>query len=735
MRRWLPIVLLLALAGIVALVLRWHSSRAEPLAPWAGATQPHTSSPAAAESALQSDTPTQRAAIAPPEDSPPAPGPERAGLEVRVIGKSSGTPLQGVTVSLYEDVSDGSGASIHSLVGAGAGPGPRTRADGTVLFDAPVAHGLSLFVPGEPRKWSMASVDIPAMSAGETRKFVLVLEDGFDGRVVGRVVCAETREPVAGACVRIQCGGERRGEARSPGPGSVTTGNDGLFELPFPLWSDPRLCVEAEGYGLRYASLDALHADRAHALVINVSRAASLSVRVLDAAGAPIRDARIELSLRGNLLARHVADEQGYSSSGFSYSFPPDELWSVATGADGRAKIEGLAPRVEIAAAVVKDGRQIRHEAAGLKFEPGENREVEWRIGSGTTVRGLALDQDGDPVASLEIWAVLAGPGGNRYLTGYEPNRLGARGIADAEGRFTLEDLGPGRWKVGPAADNGSSVAPIAELIEIAGEPRIELTLRVSRGLFIRGRVLAPNGEGAPNVWVNGFVPPRDGPEDVNTESDGSFTFGPVGPGRFTLAATAVGRFASSDPVQASGGDSGIVLRLKQDGTIRGRVVDGVTGAACAAQLVFGPEEPGSGTSADCMQTTTQPDGSFTLAGFRVGRWSVTASTADGRFAQHAHIDVGAGTDSGELVLALSPGGKLRFGYKGAQPCVYVTVMRQGAAVLMQTGVEQGKIGEYMAPAGALVLEIRKSWSGPARTQAVELKPGETQEITLTDED
>ncbi len=768
MRRWIsPFVLLLAVAGVIALVLLRDSRHAEPIESEHARAAQGQPDPAGVEDALQADPAHARSALAigpdQPADTSAVPrqsDPPAAHMTVRVISATSHAPVANIRIVLSplprtegeletEAVTGAEGvvhldlppardfrARARTEDSGGSGPGltsPAEVADGysyTVHFE----HDLRIRATGGQATAGGTSVDLPQLRAGEERELVLVIEEELQGRVVGKVVCAETREPVAGARVRVLTGGHVRTEWHTPGPDERTTGNDGQFELPFLLASDPLLCVEAPGYGLRYTSLDAVHADLAHALIVYVSRAASLSARVLDAAGAPIPDAWIELSVRGNLLARHEADEQGFYSSGISFSFPPDEHWRAQTGADGRAKIDGIAPQVEIDAAVVKDGKQLRHEAAGLKFEPGENREVEWRIGSGTTVRGLALDQDGKPVANLEVWASIAGAGGNRYLMSYETNRLGARGNTDADGRFTLQDLAPGRWAIGPGAENASSVASVAEFVELTGEPLLELTLHVSRGLYIRGRVLAPNGEGAPNVWVNGFVPPRDGPEGVSTERDGNFAFGPVGPGTFTLTTTAVGRFASSDPVQANGGDSGIVLRLKQGGTIRGRVVDGVTGAACAAQLVFGIEDSLSDSSDYCMQTTTQPDGSFASAGFRVGRWSVTASTADGRFAQHAHIDVAPGSDSGELVLALSPGGMLHLGYKGAQPQVYVTITSLGAAVNFATSIGPGKSTDCLAPAGALVLEIRKSWSGPARTKAVDLKPGETQEIVLTDE-
>jgi protocatechuate 3,4-dioxygenase beta subunit len=723
-RRWLPIVLLLALAGIVALVLRWRAERVEPVAAESAPAQP---APADPEHAVQSETDRQRVVLAPAAAS-------AAQLVVHVRGKFRHAPVAGVRVSVdsggYTRDYNSNTLDIPELLGEG-----RTDSAGDLTLSVRANEPLRVGVESlrsSPLDW----VEVPnGIACGSRAEVEILLPEEDDGRVVGRVVCAGTREPVARARVRVLTGGQTRDEERTPDPHAITTGNDGTFELAFSLASDPRLCVEAEGYGLRYANLDRVHADLAHVLVVNVSPAATLSARVLNASGAPIEGAWVELSTKGYLLAHHEADEQGFFSSGITFSFPPDEHWRALTGPDGRAKIEGLPARVEISVEVEKAVKRLYREPTGLTLQPGEVKELVWRVGSGTLVHGLALDQDGKPVAGLEIWVAKASPAGRRLFMHYERERVDRKTKTDGKGRFTIEDLAPGQWSIGPGVEDRGSCAPTAEPLEITGEPALELTLHVYRGLFIRGHVLTPNGEGAQNAWVNGFLTPIDRIEGVRTESDGSFALGPLGPGTLTLMADAVSRFASSDPVQASAGDSAVVLQLKQGGMIRGRVVDGVTGVACTAQLVIVPEQMLTGILASGMQTSTNPDGTFDAAGLAPGRWSVTAATADGKFAQHAHLEVGAGSDSGGLVFALSPGGKLRLGYKGEHPWLFVTITRDGAAVMLLTGVEREKFTEYMAPAGSLVLEIRKGYDGAARTRALELKAGETKEITLTDED
>ena len=111
------------------------------------------------------------------------------------------------------------------------------------------------------------------------------------------------------------------------------------------------------------------------------------------------------------------------------------------------------------------------------------------------------------------------------------------------------------------------------------------------------------------------------------------------------------------------------------------------------------------------------------------------ATSSDGRFAIQSHIEVGADTDSGDLEFILSPGAKLRLTYKGSQPRLWVKILAQGALASSGLSVKTGQSLDCLAPAGSLVIETRVVYDGPARTKSVELKPGETREITLTDED
>ena len=771
MRRWLPIVLLLVVAGIVVLFLLQRSNQAASALLKAADSQPHVSSERV-EQALQVDNELHRATVPTPVETAASPVSDAstAHLSVRVLGKSSKGPVPMVRVILAAESPDRRGG--YRSVGGQKGDlenAPITGEDGTVRFDLPPACTLQLRVRNEdersrPREMEFpdsgtgghsvrvsfehpvairvigragsdeeTSVHVPALSAGEERELVLEIEDGLDGLVVGQVVCAETREPVAGARVRVLAGGQVRTEWHRPGPDEQTTGNDGRFELSFARRADPLLCVEAQEFGLRYVQLDGAREDGATPLVVLVSRAATLKVRVLDAVGAPLPEAWVSLDVTGYYLLHNEADAQGFFESGLPAS-PPNETWRVATSADGRAEIAGLPPRVKIGIKLENNGRVLRRDQQGLTLEPGEVKEVEWRVESGTHVRGLVLDQDGKPVSRIEIWASRATPMKQRFFLSSEQGSVASKTTTDAAGRFELWDLTSGTWCIGPGAVRGGDVASFAEIVELTGEPTRELTLNVARGLYIQGRVISPTGEPFHAAWVRGSGKADEYFEGVSSTRDGSFSFGPVTPGACTLTAHG-GSFADSEPVRANAGDVDVVLQLRRGGTIRGHVLDGATGKACAVQLTFSPNTAIQSGYVNGMQTSTQPDGTFSISGLEPASWGVVATSSDGRFAIQSHIEVGPDTDSGDLVFTLNPGGRLQLSYNGSHPRLLVKILANGTLTALGTAVVSGKSIECLAPAGSLVIETREEFAGPARTKSVEIKAGETKEVVLKDED
>jgi len=308
MRRWLPILLLIALAAIAALAVLWHSRSGAPLAlPSAGS--PALAAARDAEPAFQTEPREVRTELAPAAAAPLAEAvtnavadPAGAHLTLRVVGKTSHQPVSRVRVTLSLTTPEEGPRQTKNVNGSAGdlGNAPLTGDDGLVTFDLPPARELRVWARNEAGQSDDAGVEVPPLAVSERRELVLEVADGIDGRVYGRVVSTETGEAVAGAHVllentgagfTISTGGKPIFNRGKPGSGGVVTGNDGVFELSCSLWQHPRVRVETDGYGMRYVDLDGLHADPVHALVVRVSRAALLTARVLDAAGAPIPEA------------------------------------------------------------------------------------------------------------------------------------------------------------------------------------------------------------------------------------------------------------------------------------------------------------------------------------------------------------------------------------------------------------------------------------------------------------
>src|SRR4030095_10724551 len=84
----------------------------------------------------------------------------------------------------------------------------------------------------------------------------------------------------------------------------------------------------------------------------------------------------------------------------WSFASLPEEQWKTETGPDGRCSVTSLPPTIPLQIEIRQRGRVLRREADPLTLEPGEVRELEWRIGSGCTLSGLVFDQAGKPVTN-----------------------------------------------------------------------------------------------------------------------------------------------------------------------------------------------------------------------------------------------------------------------------------------------------------------------------------------------
>jgi len=129
----------------------------------------------------------------------------------------------------------------------------------------------------------------------------------------------------------------------------------------------------------------------------------------------------------------------------------------------------------------------------------------------------------------------------------------------------------------------------------------------------------------------------------------------------------------------------------------------------------------------------TEEDGSFAKDGLEPGIYGLAARTDDGRFGILPGVSVTAESEVTNLLISVSPGGKVRLQYEGSKPQVFVMVITKGVPVGWATSVEAGKPFLVSAPAGSVTLGVSDAFKEKPREQQIEIVVGETKDFVLRD--
>lgn len=213
--------------------------------------------------------------------------------------------------------------------------------------------------------------------------------------------------------------------------------------------------------------------------------------------------------------------------------------------------------------------KSTSHTDCDYKFEAGVRYVVyaaRSRTGDGTLVVGLNRTRPlAEAAEDLEFLRDLprAGPGGRIYgkvlrqdqdaggnFGGAVPVagvRVTARGpgreveaVTDAEGRYALEGLEPGAYRVGAALPKHLSPAAEERDARVAARGCVELDFRTSVDGRVEGRVLDAEGRPVPSIRID-LAPPgqEDEPRPKHlwayTDEDGRYELRGVPPGRYVL--------------------------------------------------------------------------------------------------------------------------------------------------------------------------------------------------------
>lgn len=352
------------------------------------------------------------------------------------------------------------------------------------------------------------------------------------------------------------------------------------------------------------------------------------------------------------------------------------------------------------------------------------------------TITGMVVDPSGRPAAGREVWMKRAAFFRPKYFHASEFSSFhsellpGFRVRTDDDGRFAVREVAPGPYWIGPAFEEGSRYAPLADFAWVEGDRGdVVVTLRPARPIL--GTVLDPAGAPAPNATVHATPDHAIASLYTKTDAAGAFRLQGLAEGRFVLYAELSRRdgisISPSKPLATVDGDTGARLRLRRGGAIRGRVVHADSRVEARAEVeLFRSEELDAGWEAGAAVES----GAFLFEDLAEGRYDCVARSEDGRIGVGPGVVVRAGSDA-DVRIRLGPAAKLVLGYDGTEDQASVHVLRGAASVALEGWIRKGTTAEVEVPPGELTVVARLYGSGAEERRTIHVAAGETAQASF----
>jgi len=561
------------------------------------------------------------------------PGAVREGLEIvlpdgivafgRVVDENE-EPVAGAAVALTEANADSLRARFRRLTSGTAGSGGETATDGegrfelrdlaAGRFDLAVSAGgfAPLAVPGVELPEGEAEVDLGTV--------LMAPGVALEGRVTDT-----DRRPIAGASITWHAASRNRMMSAfgNPGRSPVTSGEDGRFRVE-DLLPGKSIDVEVKAAGFAGHQVQGVEPPGEEPLLVVLEPAAQLAGRVVDEAGSPIENARV--------IARGSTGPGAFGGFG-----------SALSGEDGGFTIEDLTPG-KITLIAQASGYQALERDLGEVAGGEQRRDLRLQLARGATLTGRVVGADGLPLVGARVSVQDSAPGVLRFTTRAAPT--------DADGRFTLEGLPPGRTSF--SASHEDHLRTVRDLDVRPGDNRLDF--RLERGLSIAGRVIDESGSPVLGARVSAGSRGRfsfGGGNSVTSDEDGRFELSGVEPGTHSVRASKEGyATAVEERLEVVAPVDGLLLTLTRGTRIVGNVLGVDFADLQTTQVMAGPTHrpalPESGS--------LDFEGGFVIEGLSPGTWRVRAVADDGRQASE-DVTIGEGEREVRVDLDLSPGG------------------------------------------------------------------------------
>ncbi|WP_164021186.1 carboxypeptidase regulatory-like domain-containing protein [Pyxidicoccus trucidator] len=505
---------------------------------------------------------------------------------------------------------------------------------------------------------------------------------GAPGAFSGRVVSATSGQGVPSAELTF---------AGPTGAASIRTDDAGTFRfLPDRegLWQ--LASVRAEGFlpfgpewGQSPIRLTARPGSGVEGLLLALTPEESWIVRVEDATGKPLTGAQVRL-----LTGR----------TGETVLFPTNDQFT--TGPDGEVRLN--APEGSTV-----EARHLGHAPARAELSarvPG--RRLVLRLSPETTrasevLAGRVVDEAGTPIASAGVQAEY--PRGQR-LPGAEAGDV-SEAMTDADGRFLLEHLPPGRYDVYAAI-----LGRMSTTLSNVEAGRRDLVLTLARGARLTGRVRDERGAPVASFQLElqlhrGPLEREGGAALTVVDPEGRFTVEGLAPGTYTLRVAAHGLAPAAPTVNVAPGatEAGPVeITLSPGVRLEGQVVKPKGGGPIAGARVQVEHGLYGATLATVFDAMTDASGHFTVDGLAAGTvsLSVSATGHDTRIVDRVTVGPGAPPLAPIELTAVADGGTERVEMVGIGT---VLGPRDDALVLGQVIPSGGAHEAGLKPGDAIV--------------------------------
>lgn len=353
-------------------------------------------------------------------------------------------------------------------------------------------------------------------AAGEETLLALTLEESR--RITGRVVDAESKQPLANATVHVMPTAEH-----SLGIGVATTDSLGRFSIDVPPFDEGS--IEARAPRHVHGTMPIIKTTTEVELLLGAG--VLVDGRTIDTAGEPVAHVAVHLE--------------------------PGELESLSSDDSGRFQV--LVPHGTIVFhAIANDGRQALER---LSVREGEHATITLSLATGTSLSGVV--HGAGPGIEVNVVAEPHGPTVATLTPG-------------ADGRFEARSLPAGRYSVLAHRGPGARASLIG--IDVPHEAPLELTL--SDDATVTGLVLTEGNVPVGGATVTAQWSKRLGEltRTVRTTEDGRFAFGQLPPGEVTLSAS-MGQTSSYETrtYVAPGSNAEVTLSLAARGRLSGMVL------------------------------------------------------------------------------------------------------------------------------------------------------------------